>query len=194
MKKISKLLFLIILIILSLTTMVYAASVTIKLEAEKQVNSIILHIKLDKIDIDGRGISGFVTDIEYDKNVFETITEDDILSQNGWTDILYNENEGSIVVLRNDFTKTEGEDIVQIKLNKKENTNVSSTTIRLTSIQATNAQHDIDIADSNIKIRFSGIAFGESLIIVVIAIAIIVAILFITRLIIKSNKKRRIKR
>ena len=191
MKKTSKILLIIFLTMLTLTTIVYAASVSIKLEAEKQENEILLHIELDKINVDGRGISGFVADLEYDKNVFEAITEENLISENGWIDIMYNEKDGSIVALRNDFTKTQG-DILVVKLSKKANINVEKTEIKLTSIQVTDAKQDIDIENKQIEIRFSGIDLGKVFLIIIIAIVIVIAFLFIIRII--NNRKRRARR
>ena len=193
MKKTLKLFLLTILTIFILTTISFAASVSIKLDAEKQDNIVLLYIKLGRVNVDGRGITGFVADIEYDKNIFETITENDITSENGWDDIMYSEKDGSIIALRNDFTKAEG-NICVVKLNKKANADISKTEIKLTSVQATDAQKDIDIPDVKIEIRFSGITFGEILVIIIISIIIVMALLFIVRFIIIHNRKRRIRR
>lgn len=194
MKKSLKIIIIVLLFILILTTISYATGISLKLEEERQEDTILLHIKLDKINNEERGISGFVTDIEYDKNVFETIKDEDIILQNGWTDKLYNENTNSLLVLRNNVIKESGTDIVQIKLNKKANINIQKTQVKLTDIQATDSQKDIDIADMETEIRFSGIALEEILLGILIALTTAIALLFILRFIIKGNNKRRIKR
>ncbi len=189
MKKIIKLFLIIILAIMTFSTNVYASSASIATEVEIDENEVLLYVKLDKFENNGRGISGFVTDIEYDKSIFEEIKEEDIILQNNWVDLMYNAQAGSIVVLRNDFAKEEGQDIVIIKLHPKKDS-IKNTKIKLTSIQMTDAQNDIDIPDEEISINFNGIDFMK----IVIPIIGVALVILIFRFAIRSNRKRRIKR
>ena len=189
MRKIIKLFLIVVLTVTIFSMNVYAASASIAVKVEISEDEVLLYIALDKFDNNGRGITGFVTDIEYDKSIFEEIKEEDMTLQNNWTDLLYNAQAGSIVILRNDFAKEEGKDIVIIKLHPKKD-NIKNTKIILTSIQMTDAQNDIDIPDKEIAINFYGIDFVK----IVVAIIGIVLILLFLRLLIRNSLKRRIKR
>ena len=69
MRKIIKLFIIIVLTMTMLSINVYAASASIAVKTEISEDEVLLYITLDKFDNNGRGITGFVTDIEYDKTI-----------------------------------------------------------------------------------------------------------------------------
>lgn len=194
MKKITKALILIIITMFLMTINVYAADFSVKMEKTEQENEITLQIKLESINITGAGINAFTCDLEYDRDVFETVTSEDITAQNGWEDLTYNEKSGSLLTLRNDFTKTTGDAILTVKLHEKATAKSGKTEIKLTGIQASDSQQDLEAEDQVIEVQIGGLNIIKILITIIIVIAILIVILFIIRFLVKSTNKRRKRR
>lgn len=191
MKKTFKLIILMIIALCLMKINVYAADFSVKMETKQEENEVTLNIILDEIDISGAGISVVIFDLKYDRKVFETVATEDITAQNGWGNVTYNPSNGTMLVLREDFTKQPETEIVTVKLHPK---TTGKTEIKLTDIQASNAQEDLEAEDQVIKVNLEGTRFEKIIITIVKAIAIIIALLFIIRFFIKSTNKRRKRR
>ena len=188
MNKTLKILILMIITLFLMTVTVNAADFSVKMETTKKDNEIELHIKLDELNITGSGISVMIFDLQYDRNDFKTVTSEDIISQNGWGSITYNEKTGTMLIMRNDFTNEANQEIVTVKLQP---TGKGNTEIKLTEIQASNAQNDLEAEPQTIKINLGGLTFGNIIITILKVIGILIALLFILRILIKSKNKRR---
>ena len=80
-------------------------------------------------------VDTIVATIEYDKNIFEEITEDEMEPQNKWNYPIYNSKDSTFMIDRNGTT-TDDEIVMQIKLNvKKDIKNITNTTIKLEDIE-----------------------------------------------------------
>lgn len=192
MKKITKIIPLTIITILLMTISVFAADFAINANVEKQDKEYTLRISLGDLASKGTGITGFICDLEYDKEVFETVDLEDITAKNGWEDLTYNPEKGAILVLRINATNQIGEDILEIKLHEKENAKSGNTEIKITNIQATNSENDLEADDTIVSLKIDG--EGSVLKTILIVILVIVIILFILRLIVRTQVKRRKRR
>lgn len=190
MKKTTKLLILMIITLFLMTVTVYAADFSVNMETTKEENEIILSIKLDEINMTGAGITAIIFDLEYDRDAFETVTVEDITPKNDWGNPTYNEKTGTMLLLRNSFTKQAGE-IVTIKLQPK---TTGKTEIKLSEIQASDAQVDMEAEDKVITVELGGSVLGKVMITILKIIAILIALLFIMRFFIKATNKRRKRR
>lgn len=191
MRKTVKTLTLMIITLFLMTVTVNAADFSVKMETTKNEDKIELHIKLDELNITGSGISVMIFDLQYDRQVFKTVTSEDIISQNGWGSVTYNEKTGTMLIMRNDFTNETDQEIVTVKLQP---TGKGNTEIKLTEIQASNAQNDLEAEPQTIKINLGGVTFGNIIITILKVIGILIALLFILRILIKAKNKRRKKR
>lgn len=188
MRKIVKSLVLMIIAVCFMTINVYAADFSMKLDKTEKGNEIVLHIKLGEININGAGINAFICDLEYDREIFEKVTSDDITVQNGWEDLTYNEAKGSFLTLRSDFTKKSGEEIATVTLHKKATAKAGKTEIKITGIQASDSQQDLEAEDEIIEVQIG----GSNIIKIIIAIIVIaIVLLFIIRFLVKRKNKRR---
>lgn len=192
MKKILKIIPLMITIVLLMTISSLATDFSVKTEMEKQGENYILKMSLDEVDFAGAGMNVIIFDLEYDQEIFELVQEEDITMKNGWSDLTYNEQNGMILLIREDFTKNSGEEIVEIKLTPKENAKSGETQIKITDIQATNSQNDLEASEQIINLKID----GKSSIIKNILIVIVVALLILLalRIFIRKQTKRRRKR
>lgn len=191
MKKTTKTLILLMIAIFLMTITAYASNFSVKLEKIEQKDEITVQIKLDQLNMTGAGINAFICDLEYDKNIFETVTSEDVTGQNGWTDLTYNEKSGSLLTLRNDFTKNSGEEIATIKLHKKASAKSGKTEVKITGIQASDSQQDIEAQDQIIEIQIGSKNIVKTIITI---LAIILLALLIIRFLVKRTNKRRKRR
>ena len=80
-------------------------------------------------------VDTIVATIEYDKDIFEEITEDEMEPQNKWNYPIYNSKDSTFMIDRNGTT-TDDEIVMQIKLNVKGDiNNLKNTTIKLKDIE-----------------------------------------------------------
>ena len=188
MKNTTKIIVLMIITMCFMTINVFGADFSIGVTMEKQEKEYTIKITLEELIGTGIGINAFVCDLEYDREIFEVVKQQDITAQNGWGDLTFNEKNGSMVTLRNDFTKQTGEQILEIKLTQKENAKSGNTEIKITNIQASDSQNDLDADDKIIKVKVEG-QNSVSKTIFIVGIAII--ILSVIRIIVRTQAKRR---
>lgn len=189
MKKLTKIIPLMISIIFILTISSLAASFSVKTDVEKQDDYYTLKLSLNEVGVSGNGINAFICDIEYDRNSFEELKKEDITLQNGWEDLTYNPAKGTILTLRNDFTKKQGEEILEVKLHPKASAK-NKTEIKVTNLQASNSQIDLEADDQVIELSLNG---KSSILktILIIAVVIVILLVVIRIIAVKKQKRRR---
>lgn len=192
MKKLVKIIPLMISIVFLMTISSLAADFSIKTDLQKQDKEYTLKILLDELNFTGIGMNVFMCDLEYDQEIFELVKQEDITMKNGWSDLTYNEQNGIILLIRDDFTKKSGEEIVEIKLKQKENVKQKETEIKITNIQATNSQNDLEANEQIINLKMDG--KSSILKTILIVVLIILLALLVLRAIIRTQTKRRRKR
>lgn len=192
MKKMVKIIPLMISIIFLMTINVLAVDFSVKVDVQKEDKEYLLKISLDELNFVGAGMNAFICDLEYDRSIFEEVKTEDIQIKNGWTDLTYNEENGSMLLLREDFTKNRGEEVLEIKLKQKNNAKDGDTEIKITNIQASNAQDDLDADSKIVNLKIDG---NTSILkIVLIVILIIILILAVLKIIVRAQLKRRKRR
>lgn len=191
MKNLTKTLILMIIAIFLMTVSVYGADFSVKMDSNELDNEIEIKIALEQVNFTGLGINALIFDLEYDREVFETVTPENITLLNGWEDLTYNSETGSLLTLRSDFTKMSGEEIAKIKLQKKLTAKSGETEIKVTGIQASNSNQDLEALDQVVVVNIENNNLVKTIITVVV---IIIALLFITRILIKNTNKRRKRR
>lgn len=192
MKKMVKIIPLMISIIFLMTINVLAVDFSVKVDVQKEDKEYLLKISLDELNFVGAGMNAFICDLEYDRSIFEDVKTEDIQIKNGWTDLTYNEENGSMLLLREDFTKNRGEEVLEIKLKQKNNAKDGDTEIKITNIQASNAQDDLDADSKIVNLKIDG---NTSILkIVLIVILIIILILAVLKIIVRAQLKRRKRR
>ena len=88
-------------------------------------------------------VDTIVATIEYDKDIFEEITEDEMEPQNKWNYPIYNSKDSTFMIDRNGTT-TDDEIVMQIKLNVKGDiNNLKNTTIKLKDIEIAGLGNEI---------------------------------------------------
>lgn len=188
MKQISKISILMIITIFLMTINVLATDFSVGVKMDKQNKEYIIKISLEDLMQVKNGINAFVCDLEYDREIFEIVKQQDITTQNGWGDLTFNENNGAMITLRNDFTKQTGQDILEIKLTQKSNAKSGNTEIKITNIQASDSQNDLDADNKVINLQIEGQSSLPKKTLMVILVLLLI------RIIVKIQAKRRKKR
>ena len=110
-KKVSCFILLLVLILAVGITSVYAADFGIQLTGSKDTikpgETITLQVSLKDIEKMSTGVNVFLATIDYDKNVFEQLKEDDIKTLNNWSGMMYNKDNGKIIVENYNFDEEE---------------------------------------------------------------------------------------
>lgn len=161
MKRNSKIVLSIILLvsILTITGIVNAFSVSMKLESSSKlkVGDIVeVTLKISNIDA-GNGIDAISGTLEYDKNVFDEVTQESFVGINSWNIGMYDTTSKIFTVLRGSKVNTIG-DVLKVSLRVKSVTGIEDTTIKINEISASGGAvsdggtGDIEIAATEVKI------------------------------------------
>ena len=141
------------LIIVFITSAVYATTTfTAKLETDKSVikagEELEIVLKLENFTENEKGINVLIATLEYDKGIFEVVSENDISLVQFWNAPIYNSENGKIVMESNDFIDT-SHNALKIKLKAKENIEENTTTeIKVKDISASDGETDIYVEDA----------------------------------------------
>lgn len=110
--------------------------------------SVTLVVGVNNLDVGANGLNTFLTTIEYDKSVFNTLTTDDVKSLNGWDSPTYNPDNGMILTAKGSFVNSES-DILQITLTTKQTAPTGNTTVTFKDVEASNSQTDINAGNAS---------------------------------------------
>lgn len=121
-------------LILVISTISNAASVGMSLSSNSKLkagDTVTVTMSLGNIDA-GNGIDTITAELNYDKNVFETVETSNLIASNSWTPT-YASSTNMLTVLKNSKV-TKGETVLTITLKVKSTLSVKSTTVTLKDI------------------------------------------------------------
>lgn len=151
----------VILLIISILTIlmknyIYASSFKFKVSATKtkvkpgEETTIIMKIS-DIVDVNELGINALEATLEYDSNIFEIITTNDMEGKNNWT-ITYNQEEGNFLVSNiTSGIKTEQE-VGEIKFKVKKNVGKTKTKIYFKNVKSNDGKNLMKEENKEIEI------------------------------------------
>ncbi len=141
-----------VLILMVCITTVQALSFGVKITPSatdvKKGESVTLVVGVNNLDVGANGLNTFLATIEYDKNVFNTLTTDNVKSLNGWDSPTFNPDNGMILTAKGSFVNSES-DILEITLTTKQTAPTGSTTVTFKDIEASNSQTDINAGNAS---------------------------------------------
>ena len=105
-----------------------------------------------KLKNDSEYINCYKATLEYDKETFEEINENDIKSKNSWEELEYNKETGEFIAINKEKQVT-GEEIAQITLKVKEGATAKKTNIIIKEIEASGRKSDLQIEQANLLIN-----------------------------------------
>jgi len=156
MKKLLVNIFIILSIIMLCTNVKAQTSLKLNLESDKQEikgqDEVTITVKTTKlIDVD-KVINVYKGTIEYDKLVFEEITDSNFYCQNSWSNLKYNKENQQFIVI-NEENNNAVEEVFKLKLNVKENINVKETLIKIKDITTSYGEYDISVETQGINLK-----------------------------------------
>ena len=122
-------------LIVVISTISNAASVGMLLSSNSKLkagDTVTVTMSLGNIDA-GNGIDTITAELNYDKNVFETVETSNLIASNSWTPT-YASSTNMLTVLKNSKV-TKGETVLTITLKVKSTLSVKSTTVTLKDIE-----------------------------------------------------------
>lgn len=93
------------------------------------------------------GLNAYQATLEYNKNIFEEITQENFKCLNDWEKLQYNQETGEFVAIKK-VGATEPEDVVSITLKTKPKVTATTTEIKIKDIITSEGERDIRIAEA----------------------------------------------
>lgn len=154
----------IMIIMVGITLNVNAFSSTAKLASSSKLkagDTVEVIFSLTNIDM-GEGVNALSATLEYDKDVFETISDDEnsqyyfedyIQGQNRWSIGTYSSGNQMLTAIRNSGVK-ENTDVFKVTFKVKSSISVDSTIVKLKNIKISAGEEtgDIDVADVSVTV------------------------------------------
>ncbi len=115
------------------------------------------------LDSEHTDLYAYTAKLSYDKDVFEVIEKEDFEEQENWSDIQYNKDNNKFALINKKGVN--GEKLLQLKLQVKQDAKAGKTAIIVNSITASNGKKDIPIEGSSVEVLVlnDGLNEGESI-------------------------------
>lgn len=191
--------FMVIIMMLSISTQVsaveeYAVKIIPSKQALTEGDEISLTFDITDIATEP-GIGAVYGKLEYDKKVFEKVTQEDFTQSEGWEMPIYNgenEGEGALFLMREmgDLIK-ENSTMFTIKMKVLDKVASQNTEIKLASISASNAEQDVNIQDVAIKCSVEGTLKPGANIAMWVGIALLLIIVIVVITVVIKRKKKK---
>lgn len=155
-------------LIVVISTISNAASVGMSLSSNSKLkagDTVTVTMSLGNIDA-GNGIDTITAELNYDKNVFETVETSSFIANNSWTPT-YASSTNMLTVLKNSKV-TKGETVLSITLKVKSTLSVSSTTVTLKDIVVSGGRvqdggtGDISVNNASVTINADADAISKN--------------------------------
>lgn len=113
--------------------------------------TVVITVNLKDFKANETGIDTLKGTLDYDKTVFETVTSADIVGQNGWAGLTYNQNNGEFVLQNSTFI-SENHEFIKVTFKAKANATIGNTTVSLKDMNASDGVSDIFPTDQQITL------------------------------------------
>ena len=155
-KSLSIIIIVIILLIAGITnvsaTTKFDVALSTSAKTVKQGETVDLTVSLKNFTKGEVGINAMLLVIDYDKNVFNTLTTDDITVKGGWGGLAFNPTNGKMA-LDNAVFMAEDHDMLVIRFTAKASAKEGSTMITIKGVDASDGVNDIFPADQSIAVN-----------------------------------------
>lgn len=134
------------------------AAANLKAEAKASVSElkggeeVTITLRFDEYQQITEGLNAYQATLEYDKNLFEEVTQEDFVCLNDWEKLQYNQATGEFVAIKK-IGSAEPEDVVSITLKTKPKVKATTTEIKIKDIVTSEGERDISIAEAKSTIN-----------------------------------------
>ena len=126
-----------------------AKTSTNELKGEEEIT---ITLRFDEYQQIKDGINAYKATLEYNKEIFEEVKQEDLQSLNDWEKLQYNQTTGEFVAIKRGGSKAP-EDIVNITLKTKQEVKATKTEIKIKDIVTSEGEKDINIAETKATIN-----------------------------------------
>ncbi len=160
MKKISIVLLAVIVLTMTLAVPVHAAGFAIGLTPSKKIvtvgSTFTVGVEVNNLNAGAEGIMGFIGELQYNNNILETVTTDDITGSNGWS-VSFNNQSNKILASSNKYITDDGE-VAKITFKVKADATLGDTSIKIVNAKVSSGSSgDISGIDKELKISVKNI-------------------------------------
>ncbi len=108
-------------------------------------------LKFEQYEQIEEGINAYKAKLEYDKEAFEEVLQENFECQNDWEQLKYNKETGEFVAIKK-AGSTEPEEVAKIKLKVKENIKAKKTEVITSEVVTSEGKEDILIENAKVEI------------------------------------------
>lgn len=147
-----------ILIVLILLASNLLAAANLKAQAKASVSDleggeeVTITLRFDEYQQIQEGLNAYQATLEYNKEIFEEVKQEDFQCLNDWEKLQYNQATGEFVAIKK-VGSTEPEDIVSVTLRTKPVVKATTTEIKIKDIVTSEGERDIAIAETKATIN-----------------------------------------
>ena len=103
-------------------------------------------LRLDNYEKIDKGVNVYKATLEYDKNVFEEVSESDFEPLNNWEEIKFNKDTGEFIAIHKTGSKV-SEEIMKIKVKVKDNAKAGKEDIVIKDIVTSDGKKDMVVEE-----------------------------------------------
>lgn len=134
------------------------AAANLKAQAKASVSDlkggeeVTITLRFDEYQQIQEGLNAYQATLEYNKEIFEEVRQEDFQCLNDWEKLQYNQATGEFVAIKK-VGSTEPEDIVSVTLRTKPVVKATTTEIKIKDIVTSEGERDIAIAETKATIN-----------------------------------------
>ncbi len=110
---------------------------------------VVVALKIDNYEILANGINVYKATLEYDKDIFEEVSESNFQTQENWGKLKFNKDTGEFIIIKK-ASDTETGEIAKITLKVKENVQAGKANISIKDINTSGGKEDIKVEESEV--------------------------------------------
>ena len=118
----------------------------------KAGQEVIVTLKFDQYQEIKNGLNAYKATLEYDKNIFEEVLEQNFVCQNDWEELKYNKDTGEFIAIKKAGSKAP-EEIVKITLKAKEGVKACTTDVKFKDVVTSEGKKDINLSETKVTIN-----------------------------------------
>lgn len=132
------------------------------------------------------GLNIVLANIDYDKNVFETVKEEDIKALSDWSGMMYNEDNGKVIIENYNFNEGQ-KAMLEITLKAKTELSQKETSVSIKGVESSMGLDSMSADDTSLTLK---IQQDNIMIIIIIASILILALVIGIVIYFILNKKK----
>lgn len=118
----------------------------------KAGQEVVLKLKLDEFQEMAKGVNAYKATLDYNKEVFEQVKQENLVTLNGWEQLEYHPETEELVAIKRAGSKTP-EEVLMITLKVKQNAKPQETEIKIKDMVTSEGKEDLFVPETSIKVN-----------------------------------------